>query len=255
MISSILFSTAAGLMLGSFANVYFHRIPLGRSLIWPGSACPSCGAPVRWFDNIPVLSYLLLKGRCRSCSEGISPRYPFVEALCGLLFAAVALKFGREPLIVLTAFLAFAFLLFLIAGIDLVTFFQNDLQFGIIPDHLSILLAASGIAFCAFNPVFAHAWEGLAGAGGAAAFMLFVRWLGEKMFHKESLGLGDVKMMSAAGLWLGWTGFTWALILGAGVGSAVGITLLWTKKLDRQSPMPFGPFLSLGCLGALLFFV
>lgn len=251
MVPVILACFVAGLLFGSFANVYFHRVPLGLSLVFPGSSCPSCGGPVRWFDNVPLVSYAVLRGCCRSCGTRISPRYPAVEGSCGVLFAAVAWRFAAWPPAFLSAALLFAFLLFLIAGIDLVTFFQNDRQFGIIPDHLVWSLAGAGFAFLPWNPLLARPWSGPLGALGGAAFLLFIRWAGEKAFRKEALGLGDVKMMSAVGLWLGWRGVVTALIAGASAGSVTGLALIWSGRMDRRAPLPFGPFLSLGCLSAL----
>jgi len=182
-------SLLLGLCSGSFANVYFYRIPNGLSLWKPNSFCPQCNQPIFWRDNIPLLSYLLLRGKCRSCKSNISGRYPLVESLCAILFLLVTLRFKNESNLILTAYLIFSFLLFLIAGIDLVTYFQSDKQYGIIPDHLIWILTTIGLLFTSFNPVIDHSlWLGAASGCGGGLFMFLFRWAAGKIYKRESLG-------------------------------------------------------------------
>ena len=250
----IALSLLYGLFFGSFANVFFHRWPSGQSLLRPGSSCPSCGKALLWRDNVPLISFLLLRGKCRFCRRPISWRYPLVELICGILFAGTAVLFRRAPAAQLAGALAFSFLLFLIAGTDFHTYFQSGGQYGIIPDPLVGLLGVLGLALWHWNPYVQNRFApALAGGAGGLILMGFFRWLGERMFGREALGLGDVKMVAAVGLWLGWRGVTFTLIAGSALGSLVGLVLMGAKKLDRTSAVPFGPFLALGAWAALFF--
>ena len=151
-------------------------------------------------------------------------------------------------------FLFFAFILFLIAGTDLATYFQCDGQYGIIPDPLVLGMAAGGLAFSPWNPFLkAHPWSGIAAGAGAAAFLLAFRFIGEKVLKKEALGLGDVKMFAAIGTWMGWKGALATLVAGSLTGSAVSLLLIFAKKIDRRSAVPFGPFLAAGALIVLFY--
>lgn len=253
-IAPVIFYSLCGLAFGSFANVYFFRVPNGLSIVKPNSFCPQCKHPISWFDNIPILSYMLLGGKCRFCGIRISIRYPLIEGLCGLLFFFTALKFNHLSWFAQPAFIFFAFIIFLTAGIDLVTFFQSGNEYGIIPDHLILPLFAIGLLFCPFNPLIGKWWMGLLGSAAGFAFMILFRWAGEKIFKRESLGLGDVKLISAVGIWLGWEGVYLTIVIGSILGTLFALPLMGLKKLDRNSALPFGPFLAAGSLGALLFY-
>lgn len=242
------------LALGSFANVYFYRYPIGISVVFPRSFCPNCRRQILWSDNIPVLSYLILKGKCRYCLSKISLKYPAVEFLCAILLTSVLLKFRHSSIIVQTGFIFFSYIVFLIGGIDLTTFYKTEKQYGIIPDHLPVILAISGILFSFHNPFFQDRWwmSLIAGLGGILLMIAF-RSLGYWIFKREALGLGDVKMMGAVGLWLGWKGIMASLVVGSSIGSLLCLFLIATKKIERNSPIPFGPFLALGAVSALFY--
>lgn len=233
-----------GLMFGSFLNVCIHRIPREESLVRPRSRCPGCLAPIAWFDNIPVLSWLLLGGRCRSCGTRISARYPLVELLMGLLTGGLAWRWGGFwPWLAACVLAAGA--LVVLSFIDYDTFF--------IPDVLSLGLVALGVAAAPFNPWFDGGLLARLGAslfGGLFGFLL--TWglaeAGEWWFKREALGGGDVKLLAGVGALLGWQAVFSSLMLGSLAGSVYGGALLLSKKADRHSAIPFGPFLSLGAL-------
>ncbi|OGR79496.1 MAG: hypothetical protein A3I11_03755 [Elusimicrobia bacterium RIFCSPLOWO2_02_FULL_39_32] len=241
-----------GLIFGSFANVYFYRTPKQLSLWSPKSFCPTCGHPIPWCDNIPLLSFILLKGLCRFCKQKISVVYPLIELSCGILFLLVSLKFQTEPNQIVILYLIYSFILFLISGIDLITYFQNNKEYGIIPNDLIIILAAGGLLFSLSQQGgITQIWQNLLGGFYGLMLMTLVRWSGEKIFKKEALGLGDIKLMGAVGCWLGWQGTNLALILACASGTFFILPFLILKKLESNSTIPFGPFLSLGSFSAL----
>ncbi|QIN82960.1 prepilin peptidase [Rubrobacter tropicus] len=224
-----------GLVVGSFLNVVIHRVPLRRSIVWPGSRCPDCGAPIRAPDNVPVVSYALLGGRCRSCKSRISLRYPLVEALTGVLFAAAALRFGFG-LPLLSALVLIGTLVAL-AGIDL--------EHRLLPNVIVGPAAVAGLALSILiNP---GAWwvytvSALAVSGGL--FALAIAYPG-------GMGMGDVKMGGMLGTFLG-PYAALAVFLGALVGSVTAGLLMAGGKIDRRAALPFGVFLAVG--GILVLF-
>lgn len=241
-----------GTLFGSFANAYFYRYCQNVSIIFPNSFCPHCRNPIRWFDNIPILSFLALKARCRSCGRPISWTYPFGEFLCGLLFLTVYAALIERPPAVIAAFLFLYFIIFLIAGTDLATYFETGMEYGIIPDSLVVILSCVGALFSFFNPFLEWTWwRSLAGGAAGYTLSLAIRWTGEKLFKKEALGMGDVKFIGAIGLIFGWEGIFSTLLFGSLTGSAVSIALIASKKIRRDSAVPFGPFLALGSLSGL----
>ncbi len=243
----ILFLFLIGLLFGSFANVYFYRMPQSLSVCFPRSFCPNCQKKIAWFDNVPLISYFLLRGQCRHCQNPISWKYPVIEAACGALFAVVSVNLTATPLGQLCAFLFFAFMLYLMGGIDVTTYFQNDRAFGIIPDPLTGTLAVSGLLYASWNPVINFSLESsVLTGGGSVLILLALRWSVSRALNKESLGLGDVKMVGALGVWLGWQGVTVTLVAGSLIGSVFSLTLIYLHKMDRNTPVPFGPFLALG---------
>jgi leader peptidase (prepilin peptidase)/N-methyltransferase len=251
LLSAIIF----GLVLGSFANVYFYRLPRRLSLILPGSACPRCGQALRWYDNIPIVSFVWLKGQCRFCKAKISWQYPTVEFLCAGLLTAIALRFSEFPLFFIGVFWIFGFILFLVGGIDFITFLRFDMRYGVIPDHLIVILGGVGLAFSFWNPfVYQQWWFSVLSGIGTGLFMLLVRWGGSWFFKKEALGLGDVKLLSVIGCFLGWQGVVWVLILASIIGTGVSLFFILNKKLKfgSDSPVPFGPFLVIGAYFILL---
>lgn len=265
-----------GLCIGSFLNVSIYRIPSGKSLFLPGSHCPGCNAPIRWYDNIPVLSYILLRGKCRNCREGISIRYPLVELLTGCLFALLyfiyilvenkpALIGARAAAGVLVVHLA------LVSALISATFIDIDHQ--IIPDEISIggLLIAPVVSllFPALHGVYPILHEGmpftwfaskhfaaladsLAGILVGGGFIFTAGWLGKRIWKREAMGFGDVKLMAMAGAFLGWKAVLFANLIAPLFGCLAGIPL-WLKTRQRYMRIPYGPFLSIGTVATMLF--
>jgi leader peptidase (prepilin peptidase)/N-methyltransferase len=234
-----------GLLVGSFLNVCIWRIPRGQSIVRPSSRCPSCGAPVRPLDNVPVLSFVFLGGKCRSCGKKISWRYPAVESLNAALYAAVFFRFG--PGWHLPVLLAF------VSSLIVITFV--DLDFQIIPDRITLpwvplgLLAGSLVLPDPFMRAEALGWKG-AFAGAASGFGLFYL---VAVLSRGGMGGGDIKLMAGVGALLGWKGVLLTTFLGSLSGSVVGVLLMKFRGKGRKAKIPFGPFLALGALICLLF--
>jgi leader peptidase (prepilin peptidase) / N-methyltransferase len=228
-----------GLMIGSFLNVCIYRIPLDRTIVKGRSYCPSCGNLIPWYLNIPVLSYVVLRGRCKNCREPISPLYPAVEILNALLTYCAFLHYGFSLMTILAA--AFFSVLIVVSFIDL--------QHQIIPDGLviSILLLGALNAFYQIA-VLNEPWYIFVIGMIAASLPLFLLGL----LFPDSLGGGDVKLMAAAGLFLGWKLILLALFLGNFVALFYVIVLIILRKFNRSTPIPFGPFLSIGMICSLL---
>ena len=241
-----------GSIYGSFLNVVVHRLPRDESLIRPRSRCPHCGAPIAWYRNVPVLSWMLLRGRGRCCGRRISPRYPLVEAAAGALAVAVCWRWPGQPVWAAGATLACGALL--AAGlIDWETF--------IIPDELSLGLLAGGLLASFANPYFAAPeaawwtplWWSVRGAGAGFLMAWAIAVAGEFWLKQEALGGGDVKLLAGVGAWTGAVGAFDCLMLGSLLGSVYGVRLLLARKAKRSDPIPFGPFLAAGA--AFNFFV
>lgn len=233
-----------GLVLGSFGNVVIARVPAGRSLSTPPSSCPRCGTAIRPYDTIPVLSWLLLRGRCRACGEQISVEYPLVELACGLLFAAIGWRIGWAW--ELPAFLLFGWMLLVVAVIDLHTRrIPNRLTYPLTPALLVLLTAAAlldGVPGAAVRAVVA----------GVAAFAVL---LVLALINPRGMGMGDVKLAAFIGLGLGYLGWAhvWlGLFLGFLAGGVVAGGALVSGLRTRKDHIPFGPWLALGAIAALL---
>ncbi|WP_372525284.1 prepilin peptidase [Piscinibacter sp.] len=252
-----------GLCIGSFLNVVIHRLPLMLERGWkldsaemlgvkideaaaitlsrPRSRCPSCGHVLAWHENIPVLSYLRLGGRCSACKTRISPRYPFVEVLTGVLFAAVGWRFGAQPAALLWC--AFAATLVALAGIDWDT--------TLLPDNLTLPLLWAGLVCAALGwtlPVTAALWGAVAGYLSLWA----VYWLFKLTTGKEGMGYGDFKLLAALGAWLG-VQMILPIVLAASVlGAIVGIGMKLSGALREGRYVPFGPFLAGAGVAVLL---
>src|SRR5215475_5819259 len=183
-----------GLAIGSFLNVCIHRIPAGQSVVWPGSRCPACAVPIAWYDNIPLLSWLRLGGRCRACHEPITTRYPVVEALTGGLAVLSLVRFGATP----WAIVAFAFSCAMLV-VSLI-----DVDEGIIPDVISLPGILIGLAVSLLVPGGVGVWDAAAGAclGGGLLWAVAVAY--QRAAGIEGLGLGDVKLLAMIGAFLGW---------------------------------------------------
>lgn len=233
---------AAGLgaVVGSFLNVVIHRLPKGESLAYPPSACPRCGARIRPRDNLPVVGYLLLRGRCRDCREPISWRYPLVEALMGGLSLALWALHGPSPL--------FGVHFVLLAGLVAVTFIDLDLK--IIPDSLSLGGIVVGLACSLLTPL---GWKAsLLGIGLGGGVLLAVAGGYYLLTRREGMGLGDVKLLAAIGAFLGWEAVLFTVFVSSLVGSVLGLALTVRRGSGMKLEVPFGPFLALGA-GAWVF--
>jgi leader peptidase (prepilin peptidase)/N-methyltransferase len=232
------FAAAFGLVIGSFLNVCIHRLPRGESVVSPPSRCPACGRPVRWFDNVPVVSWLLLRGRCRACGAPISAVYPLVEALTGALFAAQVWLVGLDDPALLAARLVF--------GCSMILLFFTDLQQRILPDVVTLPGVAIGFLFSLIQqPGWVDSLLGvlLGGGGLYVTGELYYRLRGE-----EGLGGGDVKMVAMIGAFLGWRLMLVTLMLSSVLGSIIGLACI--PLLGKKYLWPFGSFLALGALVA-----
>lgn len=236
-----LVAAAAGLAVGSFLNVVIYRVPRGRSIVFPGSRCPACGAPIRPLDNIPVLSWFLLRGKCRVCRAPISARYPLVEAANGALWVLSA-RAAVSPMDFLSAaiFCSACLVLILI-----------DFDFQILPDAITLPLAAAGVALSFFAPRLT--WKAsVAGLAAGAGALFLVAWLYEKITGNEGMGLGDVKMLGAIGAFTGVVGVVATLFFASLTGSLVGLLLL-TRGGGWKTRLPFGVFLGLAGIAAFFY--
>jgi leader peptidase (prepilin peptidase)/N-methyltransferase len=235
---AIILSGLVGLAVGSFLNVVTLRWPRGESIVSPPSRCPSCETPLRWYHNVPLVSWALLRGRCATCSAPIGWQYPLVEAATAAIWAGNVAAYGLEP----QAVRAIVFLTLLLA------IAVTDARFYIIPDRLSLGGAVLGVAL-AFLPGPPTLPESVIGAviGGGALWIVAI--LGTMAFKKEAMGGGDIKMMTMIGAFLGWKGALLTVFLGARAGTLVFVPLAW--KSDRL--VPFGLFLALGA--ALAFYL
>ncbi|MEX1258063.1 MAG: prepilin peptidase [Gemmatimonadota bacterium] len=224
-------ATLFGLALGSFLNVCTLRWPENESVVRPSSRCPGCGKAIRWFDNFPVLSWLFLGGRCRDCGKGISIQYPAVELATGAIWGGMVLLHGLEPEAVRGAIF-----LTILLGIAV-----SDARFYIIPDQFSLGGLVIGLALAPLVPTMGIL-PALTGAAAGFALLWFVAWAGEKVFKKEAMGGGDIKMMAMIGAFLGLQGVFLTLFLGSLLGTLIfGPISVKTKRL-----VPFGVFLAVG---------
>lgn len=246
----LVFAALFGLVIGSFLNVCIYRIPQNKSIAWPPSFCPKCGQGIKFYDNIPVLSFLLLGGKCRACRAPISWQYPLVEALTGLLTVLFVWRWG------LTAWTG----VLLVAVYSFIILSGIDLELMIIPDRFSLGLIVWGLAFAWLNPNFAGTgWErflaSLLGAGVGFVGTLLVALLGWVLFKKEAMGGGDVKLMGGIGALLGWQGVVTTIIFASALGLVYSVFLMIFKGKNKGDAIPFGPFLSMGALINLFYLV
>jgi len=250
------FAGFLGLIFGSFANVCILRIPEGRSVVWPGSACGQCGRAIAWYDNIPVISWFLLRARCRGCGVRIPAQYPFVEALAGLLVVALCFIHGLTLTWAAMSYLAISILILI----------PIDYRLGILPDRVTLTGLAAGLLVSPFlaEPGPVGALTGAA-AGAAvplairAAYMVYARMKagpGAEALspeHREGMGLGDVKMLAMVGAFLGVQKVLLTIVLGSFMGTLVVVPLMLLRRLDSKSAIPFGPFLGVAALAAIFF--
>lgn len=239
------FVTVFGACIGSFLNVCIYRIPEEQSIIWPPSNCPRCHHRIAWYDNIPVLSYLILRGHCRHCRASFSPRYALVEALTAVLFLLIWQAHGWTvitPLYMLAA-----------AGLILATFVDFDHM--IIPDRVSIGGMVIGLAVSAGFPALHGETAALPalkdaaiGLATGAGTLGLVAVLGKMAFRKDAMGMGDIKLLGAIGAFFGWEGVLFTIMLSSLAGSLVGLGFIVARKNEWQSRIPFGPYLALGAV-------
>ena len=228
---------AVGAAVGSFLNVCIVRLPKGGSLIKPGSHCPQCESPIRFYDNIPLLSYIVLRGKCRRCKAHISPRYFLVEGLSGLMALALFRNFGLSP--ELAVYFIFFSALLVIIFIDLDTW--------TIPDVITLPGIVAGVAASFLLPRF-NMWQSLLGllAGGGVLFLVAVGY--QLLRKREGMGGGDIKLLAMIGAFLGLPGVIYTLFASSLVGSLAGALLMFRDKSGGGTRIPFGPFLALGAM-------
>ncbi len=253
-----------GLLVGSFLNVVIHRLPKMLEADWefqcaelrgeaivvpplynlwmPRSACPSCGHFISALENIPVISWLVLRGRCRACGTAIGPRYPAVELLAALLAAALAWKYG--PSLLLAGGLVFVWTLVALAFIDLDT--------TLLPDTLTLPLVWLGLLFNLFG-TFTTLQFAVIGAMAGYLSLWLVYWAFKLVTGKEGMGYGDFKLLAAIGAWLGWELLPVTILLSSLVGALAGLSMIALARHDRRIPIPFGPYLAGGGMVALFF--
>ena len=251
-----------GLCVGSFLNVVIHRLPCmleqqwraecaeltgaeaapqeRYNLVLPRSRCPSCGHAITALENIPVVSYLVLRGQCSACKARISPRYPVVEALAGLLSGYVAWRFGLSAAAL--GALLFCWGMIALAFIDLDTFY--------LPDSITLSLLWAGLLFNVFG-VFTDLRSAVIGAAAGYLALWSVFWLFKLATGKEGMGYGDFKLLAAIGAWLGWKVLPLVILLSSLVGAVVGIALIVFTRHQRNMPIPFGPYLAVAAIVAL----
>ena len=244
-----------GLMVGSFLNVVIHRLPIMMERDWavqcaelkgeaapafeplslarPRSRCPHCGHPITALENIPLVSWLLLRGRCKGCAAPISLRYPLIEALTGLLFALAAWHFGFTA--------AGLGALVFVAALLALTAIDFDTQ--LLPDDITLPLLWIGLALNAFN-VYTDLKSAVIGAMAGYLSLWGVYWLFKLFTGKEGMGYGDFKLLAALGAWLGWQMLPLTILLSSLVGAVVGISLMAFARRGRNVPIPFGPYLA-----------
>lgn len=226
---------------GSFLNVVIYRVPLGLSLSHPPSTCPACQKRIKPQDNIPILSYLVLRGRCRSCGARVSPRYIFVEALTPVVMALLFFKLGLGW--------DFAVMALFVSALLVLAFIDFDHK--LLPDKIVFPTAAVGLVYAFFRPDLSLV-QALLGAAVGGGFLLLVFGLYYLIRRKEGLGMGDVTMMVMVGLYLGWPKTVLTLILGSFAGALVGGIVMAVRKKDLQFALPFGTFLAPAAYVALI---
>ncbi|WP_036300289.1 prepilin peptidase [Methylotenera sp. L2L1] len=260
----IALSTLLGLMVGSFLNVVIYRLPkmmeqewhnnclelqgkeiptnIQYSLSKPRSTCPHCGHKISAWENIPIISYLALKGRCKGCKASISMRYPLIEALTATLIGLISWKFGYSG----TTLMAWVFAFALIA----LTFIDFDTQ--LLPDDITLPLLWLGLLFN-LNFGFTDLKSAVIGAMAGYLVLWSVYWLFKIIRGKEGMGYGDFKLLAAIGAWFGWKLLPAVILLSSTLGAIIGIALIVFTQRGKEVPMPFGPFLAIGGIAALFF--
>ena len=232
------FVTLLGLIIGSFLNVCIYRLPRGLSPVRPRSSCTSCGHVLAWYENVPLLSYAVLRGRCRGCGASISLIYPIVEAITGVMFLSAYLLYGPSLLLVVR----------LVFGCAMVVLFVIDLHHRILPNVITLPGIVVGF-LCSLlvGPGWQSSLIGIVAGGGSLWGIAEIYY---RVRHEEGLGMGDVKMLAMIGAFLGWKLVLLTLILASLSGTIVGLGVLLLKRESMKYALPFGTFLALGAIVA-----
>ena len=226
-----------GAAVGSFSNVCIYRLPKKLSIISPSSQCPSCSKGISPFDNIPIISFLMLRGRCRYCQSPISWRYPIIETITGLIFLSLYLNFRISP----------QFFIYALLIISLIIIAFIDLEHKIIPDVITFPGIIIGLAISIAMPhiTLLNSFKGFVLGGGLFYAIAII--------SRGGMGGGDIKLIAMVGSFLGWKNVLLTIFLGSFFGSIAGIALIILKKKNRKDMVPFGPFLSLGAIVSIFF--
>ncbi len=246
-----IFVFIVGACIGSFLNVCIYRIPREESIVFPGSHCPKCEKAIKWYDNLPIISWLLLRAKCRNCSQSISPRYALVETLVAVLYTLVWMQYGPQAIT--------AVFCLVIAGLVVATFI--DFEHYIIPDRISLGGIAAGLLISFFvpelhslvDPMFqldgiqALSRSAIGVAAGSGSLWL-VAVVGKMIFKKDAMGLGDVKLLGAIGAFMGWRSVVFTIVISSFAGSIVGVTLIAIGNRKWQSKIPYGPYIALAAV-------
>lgn len=244
------FSFMMGACIASFLNVVIWRVPRDESIVRPPSHCPKCNAAIRWYQNIPILSWLALRGKCANCKAPISPRYVLVELLGGVLFLAVFWKFGLSGFLVPVMWL---WVSLMIVG----SFIDFDHQ--LLPDFVTVGGMVLGVVLAGVESLLRHSAEPIFWSVGGLAFgfglLWLIRFFGSKAFRREAMGLGDVFLMGAVGAIFGPLAVLVTLILSSVFGSLVGVVLILMNRvrLGRMVEIPYGPYICMGCLAWMFY--
>jgi leader peptidase (prepilin peptidase)/N-methyltransferase len=229
-----------GAAVGSFLNVVIHRLPEGKSLLSPPSHCPICGKSIRWFDNIPIISYIILKGECRDCGTSIPIRYLIVESITAFVYLYSYIRYG----------LSLELLTFLVFTTLLIPIFFIDLREMLIPDTLSISGIIIGLILGIFRGI---TIVSLIGAAVGAVYVLIIIYLGKSIYKRDVMGMGDVKLSAMIGAFVGWANFLLTILISSLLGSIYGIIQIRKGKSSMKSIIPYGPFLAIGGFITFLF--
>jgi leader peptidase (prepilin peptidase)/N-methyltransferase len=223
-----------GAIVGSFLNVCIYRLPRGTSIVWPASACTACRRELSWYENIPIVSYLVLRGRCRTCRARITPRYPLIEAVTALMFAFAMWYYG--PGLLLVSRLMF--------GCALIVLFAIDLEHHLLPNVITLPGIVAGFLF---SLVTEPGWlASLIGIALGAGMLYAIAEAYYRIRHEEGLGMGDVKMLAMVGAFLGWKLTLVTLMMASFAGSVMGGLLILAQRGGMKTALPFGTFLAVG---------
>lgn len=244
MINVYILAVVLGLCIGSFLNVVIYRLPNNISLSKPSSHCTNCKYSLKWYDNIPVLSYLMLGGKCRKCKTRISPRYILVEIFTALMYALCVMLFWKQSIVYsITAMLLISVL---------ICVFYIDLEHKYIPDRFQVIILALGIVAIFFDS-YAVWYDHLIGMLAGGLVFLAIYLLAIAVYKQEGLGFGDVKLAFVVGLFLGWQRFILAMLIASIVACLILVPIKYIKKTEDKHEFPFAPFIAFGTLVALLF--